>query len=63
MNSLQKTEPLRMKKVQSLRERVVKVVILSCGPAVTVRDLQRHLKGSLKDSLLSEFNIQLTWLY
>ena len=52
---MQKTDTVKLKRVQSFKERVQKAVFTSCGPIVTLRDLQRHLKGSLKDSICRKF--------
>lgn len=53
--SLQKITVSSIEKVQSFRKRILKCIQSSKGPFVTLRDIQRRLKGSLKDSILRKY--------
>lgn len=55
VTSLQKITVSSIEKVQSCRKRILKCIQSSKCPFVTLRDIQRRLKGSLKDSILRKY--------
>ncbi|XP_052098935.1 uncharacterized protein LOC127733660 [Mytilus californianus] len=54
LNTLQQTDSVKLKKVMSFKIRVIKAIVSSEGPVISLRCLQRKLYGSLKDSVIHE---------
>ncbi|VDI24897.1 Hypothetical predicted protein [Mytilus galloprovincialis] len=49
------TPALHLKPVATFRDRVAKAMCKSCGPFVTIRQLQKRLKRSLAENIKSKF--------
>ena len=52
MNSINYIDNNKVKKVQPFFNRIAKGIAMAHGPMVILRDLQRKLKGALKDSIV-----------
>ena len=49
---------LRLSTTKPLREKVCRAVCKFPGHAVTLRDLQKHIKGALVDNIKCEYIVQ-----
>ena len=48
---------VRIPKVKSFRERILRAICKFPGPAISIRDLQKHVRGSLADNIKCEYRL------